>query len=331
MLDLLTAPGGQVAGAVRGASRGEGRYRLLETVRQYARERLLEAGEAAAVRDRHLDWFLALAEEAEPELRGASQSAWLERLERSTTTCGRRWSGPERRNGTPRQGCGWRARSPGSGHARLLRGTRAGWRICWSTGPAGATGRGQGRSTARGCWQSTRATSRRADPVRRECRALARAGGSAGAGPRMGWLGGCSEYSRRIPLLEESVALAREVGDPWVLGLALWHLAINVNRFQSDPERVRKLAEESVALLREVGTLWSLSRPLGNLAFIARQQGDHAAAVASYRGEPGSLRAWRQMGHRQDPRLAWELWPTNRGTTGQRGRSWRRAWRSAGS
>src|SRR5205823_7140008 len=61
---------------------GEGRYRLLETVRQYARDRLLEAGEAAAVRGRHRDWFLALAEQAEPELRGPEQVVWLERLER---------------------------------------------------------------------------------------------------------------------------------------------------------------------------------------------------------------------------------------------------------
>src|SRR3954451_16773848 len=68
----------------------------------------------------------------------------------------------------------------------------------------------------------------------------------------MGWLGGCSEHARRIPILEECVVLAREVGDPWVLGLALWHLAGNLLRFQPDPERVRKLAAESAALLREV-------------------------------------------------------------------------------
>src|SRR2546421_4211466 len=61
---------------------GEGRYRLLETVRQYARDRLLEAGEAEGVRERHRNWFLALAEQAEPELRGPEQGAWLDRLER---------------------------------------------------------------------------------------------------------------------------------------------------------------------------------------------------------------------------------------------------------
>src|SRR5438034_1186021 len=61
---------------------GEGRYRLLETIRQYARDRLLESGEAAAaVRDRHLGYFLDLAETAEPALHGPEDNRWLARLE----------------------------------------------------------------------------------------------------------------------------------------------------------------------------------------------------------------------------------------------------------
>jgi predicted ATPase/DNA-binding CsgD family transcriptional regulator len=60
---------------------GEARYRLLETIRQYAADRLVEAGEAAATRDRHLAWFLALAEDLEPELQ-RDLDAWRTRLER---------------------------------------------------------------------------------------------------------------------------------------------------------------------------------------------------------------------------------------------------------
>jgi len=60
---------------------GETRYRLLETIRQYARDRLLEAGEAGPVRDRHRDWFVAFAERAAPELGGPNQAWWLDRLE----------------------------------------------------------------------------------------------------------------------------------------------------------------------------------------------------------------------------------------------------------
>jgi predicted ATPase/DNA-binding CsgD family transcriptional regulator len=57
------------------------RYRLLETVRHYALDRLAEAGEAALVRDRHRDAFLELAEHAAPELGRAQQSTWLELLD----------------------------------------------------------------------------------------------------------------------------------------------------------------------------------------------------------------------------------------------------------
>ena len=60
---------------------GEGRYRLLEKVRQYASEKLEEAGGAERTRERHARYYLALAEEAEPELLGARQEAWLGRLE----------------------------------------------------------------------------------------------------------------------------------------------------------------------------------------------------------------------------------------------------------
>ncbi len=59
---------------------GEVRYRLLETVRMYAAERLAEAGEERRVRDAHAAWFTALAERADPELRGRDQAVWAERL-----------------------------------------------------------------------------------------------------------------------------------------------------------------------------------------------------------------------------------------------------------
>src|SRR5262249_29932619 len=63
------------------AQGSEGRYRFLETVRQYSSERLEEAGEAEAVRDRHVAFFVELAEDAEAHLTSAEQGEWLERLE----------------------------------------------------------------------------------------------------------------------------------------------------------------------------------------------------------------------------------------------------------
>ena len=61
---------------------GRVRYRLLESLRAYARERLAGTGEADALAGRHRDWFLGLAEEAEPNLSGPEQASWLDRLEK---------------------------------------------------------------------------------------------------------------------------------------------------------------------------------------------------------------------------------------------------------
>ena len=57
------------------------RYRLLETIRQYAQERLQKAEEAEGVRTRHWNWCLKLALEAERQLNGPHQAQWLNRLE----------------------------------------------------------------------------------------------------------------------------------------------------------------------------------------------------------------------------------------------------------
>ncbi|GIE04549.1 SARP family transcriptional regulator [Paractinoplanes durhamensis] len=58
----------------------DGRYRMLETIREYGLERLAEAGEAESQRMALAGWLLALAADAEPELRGADQLVWLRRL-----------------------------------------------------------------------------------------------------------------------------------------------------------------------------------------------------------------------------------------------------------
>jgi predicted ATPase/class 3 adenylate cyclase/DNA-binding CsgD family transcriptional regulator len=80
ILDVLTALVDKSLVTVdeRGTSM---RYRLLETVRQYALDRLHEAGEGDELRDRHLETYLAIAERIAPQLHVAEQPAWLEVLD----------------------------------------------------------------------------------------------------------------------------------------------------------------------------------------------------------------------------------------------------------
>src|SRR3984893_6200451 len=73
----------------------DGRYRLLETVRQYALDRLRKSPEKAPVCDRHLNFYLTLAEQARPELVGPNQGVWLKRLdiERENFLAASTWCG----------------------------------------------------------------------------------------------------------------------------------------------------------------------------------------------------------------------------------------------
>ncbi|GLY87952.1 SARP family transcriptional regulator [Actinoallomurus iriomotensis] len=72
---------------VMATGEAEVRYRLLETVRAYAAERLTAAGEDERLRDAHAAYFLRIAERAEPELRGRDQMHWLDRLNAERDNC----------------------------------------------------------------------------------------------------------------------------------------------------------------------------------------------------------------------------------------------------
>jgi predicted ATPase/DNA-binding SARP family transcriptional activator len=80
ILDLLSRLVGKSLVVVDAPGDGETRYRLLETIRQYALEKLVDAGEAPETRQRHLDFFLRLAEESESHVYGRESGIWFRRL-----------------------------------------------------------------------------------------------------------------------------------------------------------------------------------------------------------------------------------------------------------
>ncbi|HEY5952990.1 MAG TPA: hypothetical protein VIT18_01420, partial [Terrimicrobiaceae bacterium] len=81
MLDLLEQLVDKSLITVELDDSGNPRYTMIETVWHYSREKLEASGEAPAVRDRHLQYFLAFAEEAAPNLEGPDQRSWLDRCE----------------------------------------------------------------------------------------------------------------------------------------------------------------------------------------------------------------------------------------------------------
>ena len=81
ILDGLMALVDQSLVKVEEATEGEPRFRLLDTIRAFAAERLEADGEVDLIRDRHRDWYVPLVERAAAELSGSDQRRWLDRLE----------------------------------------------------------------------------------------------------------------------------------------------------------------------------------------------------------------------------------------------------------
>jgi tetratricopeptide (TPR) repeat protein len=237
----------------------EMRYRLLETVRQYARERLLEAGEGEMVRERHRDWFLKLAEGAEPRLRSGQMGVWLDRLERELDNL--------------RVAVEWGLKTDPASALRLA----GALGLFWDVRGYYAEGR---EALERGLERGAVA------PGAIRAKALGWAG-------RLAWFLG--ETERAKALLEESRDLSRELRDPQGVAFALNFLGL-LAYGQADYEAARPLFEESLALSRELGDKWGIAFSLSNLAGIARSSGD-SAAVRSLLTE--SLALQRQIGDRR--------------------------------
>jgi predicted ATPase/class 3 adenylate cyclase len=225
---------------------GETRYRLLGTIRQYAGDRLMEAGEAGGLRQRHLDWFLALAEQAGPKLRGSDQLLWLDRLEEEHDNL--------------RAALEWSQATEG--------GSEAGLRI------AGALYRfwfvrgylTEGRQWLEGVLSAST-----------EAAGLPRAKALHAAG-YLAW--GEGDLKRASGLLEEGLTLYRQLGDK--RGLARTLNTLGVVTTYDEWERKMAFYEEGLSLAREIEARDLVATLLNNLGEIARIRGDSQRARQLY-------------------------------------------------
>jgi predicted ATPase/class 3 adenylate cyclase/DNA-binding CsgD family transcriptional regulator len=196
------------------------RYRLLETVRQYALERLLDAGEADSVRDRHRDAMLELAETTAPKLHGPGQREWLEVLD------------GEAANLTV--ALDHAAATDGEQALRLAVALTFWWRL-----------RGLLRAGERGFTRALDA----ADPAPSSLRAYALWGG----GFLAAFMG---DFAAALARFEDARAVAEEVGDSAALAHALGGQAFL--RLLPDPAGARQLQERVYRLAQASGDLWDM-------------------------------------------------------------------------
>jgi tetratricopeptide (TPR) repeat protein len=270
-----------VAVEVRG---GEARYRLLETVRQYGRDRLIESAEVADAHRLHLRWYMELGEQAEPKLRGPEQRAWLERLEteHDNIRAALEWSGTEVGGAEPG------LRLAGSlywfwlmhGHVNEGRQwlEKALSNAAHTSGPARAKGLMGAGSLARrqGDYKGAEGSLQASLVLFRE------SGDQWGIGFSLHHLGHVAEesddYGKATVRFEDSIAAFRKAGDKWgvagglnCLGEAMHH--------RGDYRGATPLLRESLTLYREIGDNWSSAYPVRILGTIAAYEGDYQTAT----------------------------------------------------
>jgi tetratricopeptide (TPR) repeat protein len=238
------------------------RYRMLETVREYAQERLEEPAIADVKRERwrdgHLAYFLAFAEEAAPELSGAQQRNWLERLERELDNL--------------RSALTWAA--AGADSVSGMRLASACWRFWLIRGYAR-----EGLS-----WLSAMLT---AAPNRQPTAHRAKALNAAAAMARA-----MSDFSKARTLYEEALSISRELGVQRGVAAALGNLGM-VSGDQGDYSAAIARHEESVAIWRELGDQTGIARTLMALGGVVAEQGDELAAESLFEQ---SLAIERELG-----------------------------------
>ncbi|MBI4770417.1 MAG: tetratricopeptide repeat protein, partial [Chloroflexi bacterium] len=261
-----------------------GRYTMHELLRQYAEEKLREAApERAQARRRHGAYYLALAEQAEPELKGSQQAAWLERLEQEHDNF--------------RAALDWAVtEGPAEAALRLSGALGPFWDVRghWTEGRrwlrlALAEPDGLGLRTARA--KALNAAGRLAFVQGDDLAAqtLFEAGLTLGrelSDPRstvtsLTGLGGVASYQGRYPaarsLLAESLALWRALGDKPGIANALYSLGYVVLNL-GDYSLANSLLREGLTLQRELGDKSGIAGVLNNLGEVARFQGDYELA-----------------------------------------------------
>jgi len=238
-----------------------GRYDMHELLRQYAAEQLEADGETAPTRDRHLAFYLALAETAEPELRGAQQELWIDRLEaeHDNLRAALEWSCADAAN-----------------HVRLLQLAGAlGW--FWVRRAYLNEGR---------AWLETALA--RADtsvPVPIWARTLYAAGSIAMS---------TGHFAAAGEMLERSAALWRTVGGEgkrglaFALGALVWTL-----HEQGQPAAALVVAAESIALFREQGEQWGYADVVAAQAMAFRELEEFGPAEAAI---TESIVRWKELG-----------------------------------
>jgi predicted ATPase/DNA-binding winged helix-turn-helix (wHTH) protein len=248
-------------------AQGESRFVMLETIREYAVEKLQASDEAGLTKRAHAAYCLVLAEEEAPEQSGAESTEWLERsgLEHDNFRAALEWL-------TVTGDAGWGLRLG----AALFR--------FWETHEYLAEGRDRLGKLLK--------IAGAAAPTKARARVLFAAGVLAGEQ---------GDYASADALIGESLDIARHLGDKQCTAVFLNALAV-IARDRGDLPVARSLFDESLVVWRELGDQQAVARALSNLANIVKLQGDNARARSLH---AECLSIFERLGDRTG--VAWSL------------------------
>ena len=277
------------------------RYRMLETLHAYSRERLQESDEGEATKSRHLEWYLRVAERSAPELLGAHQLVWLDRLEleHDNFRAVLEWAktGGDKTEAGLRLGGAlyrfWRLR----GHLREGREWLEG---LLARGLGASVEARAGAAYGAAVLAFDQGDFGRAELLANESLgAYRRAQDGLGTALSLNALAALTrdrgDYARARALLDESLVLSRQKGQAWALADALNVFGVTMRR-QGDSTLAMASFEESMTLWRQLGDKWGLAASLGHLGVLARQQRDYVRARALHEE---SLALRQELGDRR--------------------------------
>ena len=266
---------------------GEPRFYMLETIREYALERLRAAGEADRFFRRHAAYYRALAEEAEPELRGPAQLQWLARLEREhdNLRAAEAWL---RENGEWAEAGRLVAalRHFWVAHSYLSEGRQRLDTVLAHAAEVPPPVRAKVFHSA-GVLAWTQGANEAARQQFEAALALRRAEGhQAGTAILLNNLGHLAilraAHAEGEALLREALTVQEAIGDTWGSGHTLSNLG-NLAMVRGDYLQAIAFMEESLARRLSLGDTHGIADSLSSLGDVLVLQGDHARAVAIYR------------------------------------------------
>ena len=278
----------QATGTTSGVS-AEPRFTMLETIQEFALERLTEHDDEEVVRQRHAAYYMALAEQAEQAFQGADSQRWLDRLEtehdnlRAALTWSQSTAG-DRVLGLRLAAAlwwFWWARGYGSEGRRWLSQTLAQSQL---TKPSAARAKALVSAGVLAAAMDVKAAREPLETALKIYRELGDGLGTAFPLVLLGWLTSL-DGDQILGQAQIKQGLATFRMEPprcrWDFGRALFIAALAAMQ-RGDYDAARRLCEESLAVFRALGQAYGISQALNYLGDLARLQGNYAEAAARY-------------------------------------------------